>query len=123
MEESTATNRSGEKGDFLGNRVLDLTFVLLVTVVVVVPAVLTSELEAARISRQERRHPAPTPQVPASPAELRGFFEQTQAYLEDHFGLRQRLIRWNSRARLAAGLSASQRVTVGRDGWLCDGHR
>jgi alginate O-acetyltransferase complex protein AlgJ len=40
-------------------------------------------------------------------------------YFEDHFAFRQRLVRWQAAARLRAfGVSSSDAVINGRDGWL-----
>jgi alginate O-acetyltransferase complex protein AlgJ len=67
----------------------------------------------------ENRELAPPPARPRSWADLRAFAGAATRYFEDHFGLRARLVRWQALLRLRAfGVSASQDVIVGRDGWM-----
>jgi hypothetical protein len=41
-----------------------------------------------------------------------------ETYVNDHFGLRDRLVRLNAVARHALGVSSNPQVAIGRDGWL-----
>ncbi|HZI80623.1 MAG TPA: hypothetical protein VFD69_13970 [Vicinamibacterales bacterium] len=67
----------------------------------------------------ENRDLAPRPGRPRSWADARAFPAAAARYFEDHFGLRARLVRWQSLLRLRAlQTSASPDVIVGRDGWL-----
>jgi len=49
---------------------------------------------------------------------LRDFTKATDAYIDDHFGLRDRLVHWNSRLRYRLGASSTPKVVIGSDGWL-----
>jgi len=49
---------------------------------------------------------------------LRDLAKATDAYVEDHFGLRRRLVRWNSLIRYRLGTSSTPKVVIGADGWL-----
>ncbi|QEH31654.1 hypothetical protein OJF2_01190 [Aquisphaera giovannonii] len=50
---------------------------------------------------------------------MAAFPRQFDSYFNDQFGFRKRLIRWLSIAKAEAfGISSSERVVIGRDGWL-----
>lgn len=67
----------------------------------------------------EKRLPAPAPEVPRSLAALAEFPARFEAYFNDHFGFRARLIRWLALAEVRGlGVSSSPDVILGRDGWL-----
>jgi hypothetical protein len=64
----------------------------------------------------ENRALAAAPRAPTSRRRLEAFPRAFEAYWNDHFGFRRTLIRWANGAALALG--ASERVVVGRAGWL-----
>jgi SGNH hydrolase-like domain, acetyltransferase AlgX len=66
---------------------------------------------------QENRILAPPPQWVGF-RRLRDFTKATDAYIDDHFGLRDRLVYWNSRLRYRLGASSTPKVVIGSDGWL-----
>lgn len=66
----------------------------------------------------ENRALAPPPSWPARVADLPNLPQKTQAFLEDRFGLRSQLVRANSLARYAIGVSTSPNVAIGRDSYL-----
>ena len=66
---------------------------------------------------QENRILAPPPQWVGF-RRLRDFTKATDAYIDDHFGLRDRLVHWNSRLRYRLGASSTPKVVIGSDGWL-----
>ena len=66
---------------------------------------------------QENRILAPLPQWVGF-RRLRDFTKATDAYIDDHFGLRDRLVHWNSRLRYGLGASSTPKVVIGSDGWL-----
>lgn len=72
------------------------------------------------VAALEYRTPAPLPGFPSSAAALEAFPSALDAYLEDHFGFRSRLVALNSRLHLAFGVSASPKFMVGKDGWMFD---
>ena len=67
---------------------------------------------------QENRVLAPRPAWPKRLEEVHAFRKGADAYVADHFPIRPHLIGVLNRLRLMAGVSGSNRVIVGRDGWL-----
>jgi hypothetical protein len=67
---------------------------------------------------QENRILAGAPAWPTRPGELDAFRKQADAYVADHFPARPHLIGAFNRLRMLAGVSGSERVIVGRGGWL-----
>ena len=67
---------------------------------------------------QENRVLAPAPATPHGLQDLDIFRKQADAYVADHFPIRRQLIGVLNRVRMLAGVSGSNRVIVGRDGWL-----
>lgn len=75
-------------------------------------------------SRTEKRRLASLPAISASLAELASFPARMDAYLDDHMGFRDQLIR--SRAYLMIewlGVSPSERLIVGKQGWFFLGNQ
>lgn len=67
---------------------------------------------------QEKRARAAPPRLEDA-EDLPAFGRATERWLDDHFGLRDALLRLNSRLRvLGLRSSPSERVAVGSDGWL-----
>ncbi len=66
----------------------------------------------------ENRTLAPPPSWPGRVSDLPNLPQQVQAFLADRFGLRSQLVRANSLARYAIGVSTSPNVVIGRDGYL-----
>lgn len=67
----------------------------------------------------ENRAPARFPQFESSLAGTRNFFSGLEAYYNDHFGFRKRLIRWGHKwKRYAFNDRSAHEVVIGRDGWL-----
>jgi hypothetical protein len=67
---------------------------------------------------QENRVLAAKPAWPKGPGDLDAFRKQTDAYIADHFPSRPHLIGGLNRLRMLLGVSGSNRVIIGRDGWL-----
>jgi hypothetical protein len=67
---------------------------------------------------QENRVLAPAPQWPKRLQDVAAFRRAADAYVADHFPARPHLIGALNRLRMLAGVSGSERVIVGRDGWL-----
>ena len=67
---------------------------------------------------QENRTPTKAPAPPRSPAELRSWPKAMDAYLTDNFPARRHLISALNYLRYKAGVSGTDKVIVGRDGWL-----
>jgi alginate O-acetyltransferase complex protein AlgJ len=97
----------------------DLAQILLV-VLVAVCLVLPAAIEIAGWGKPvaENRTLAAAPGWPVSLADYRTFPQRLTAFVNDHFGLRSQLVRWNSALRLKLGTSSSPSVAVGRDGFL-----
>ena len=67
----------------------------------------------------EKRELSPRPRLTAAPSTWRHFPRQFEAYFNDCFGFRPILIRWHSRLQYRLlRVSPSEKVVVGRDGWL-----
>lgn len=66
----------------------------------------------------ENRTLASLPAAPRSWRQLRAWPKAADAYVADHFPLRPHLIGALNSLRYLAGVSGSDRVIVGRDGWL-----
>lgn len=67
---------------------------------------------------QENRVLAPRPAWPQRLEEIRAFRKSADAYVADNFPVRPHLIGLLNRLRMMIGVSGSNRVIVGRDGWL-----
>ncbi|MFN3512981.1 MAG: alginate O-acetyltransferase AlgX-related protein [Phenylobacterium sp.] len=67
---------------------------------------------------RENRTLAPAPTLPRSLAGLDAFRAEADAYVADHFPPRSRLIAAFNYLRLPFRVSGSERVIVGREGWL-----
>jgi alginate O-acetyltransferase complex protein AlgJ len=80
------------------------------------PAV-TQIASIGRADIGENRVLAPSPQWVGF-RRLRDFAKATDAYIDDHFGLRDRLVRWNSLLRYRLGVSSTPKVVIGSHGWL-----
>jgi alginate O-acetyltransferase complex protein AlgJ len=65
----------------------------------------------------ENRVLAPAPKV-NSLRELKFLPKMSEAYVNDRFGLRQKLVHANSLIRYKLGLSSTKDVVIGKDGWL-----
>ncbi|HWK44676.1 MAG TPA: hypothetical protein VNT30_08135 [Stellaceae bacterium] len=73
---------------------------------------------AGTIGTQENRVLAAPPQMPVDRATLIALPHKIDAFLDDRFGLRTTLIRWNSMVRLKLGVSSASAVAIGRKHFL-----
>lgn len=67
---------------------------------------------------QENRRLAAAPAPPKGFGDLTAYRRAVDAYAADHFPPRSLLIGGLNRLRLALGISGSDRVVIGRDGWM-----
>ncbi len=67
---------------------------------------------------QENRVLAARPDWPKGLGDFKGFRKGADAYVADNFPVRPHLIGLLNRLRMMIGVSGSNRVIVGRDGWL-----
>jgi hypothetical protein len=82
-----------------------------------IPLLLTFTTPLKKISAAEKRELAPFPSI--STAELATFPDRFEAFYNDHFGLRNTLVRgYNIMQVSVLGASVSDKVIVGKDGWL-----
>jgi hypothetical protein len=84
--------------------------------VIVIPHVRPSSLPVPVVA--ENRRLAEWPTLPAGPSELASRFDGLDKYLRDHFPLRSDLIAGVNWLRYRAGYSHTDRILVGRQGWL-----
>jgi len=73
---------------------------------------------AEEIPRIELRNPNPCPDLPADIRQLKAFPDRLSNFLDDHFGFRFWLASLDSQLRVWVGSSGSDKVLVGKDGWL-----
>ena len=66
----------------------------------------------------ENRTLASFPQAPANRDDWLGYPTAFDAYMDDNFGLRLVLLRLYNRLHVALGVSPSERVILGEEGWL-----
>ena len=91
---------------------------LIGTILVLMAAVWLAPLAVKAPDIQENRILAAKPAWPAHPRDIAAFRKATDAYVADHFPARRHLIGALNRLRMLAGVSGSNRVILGRDGWL-----
>jgi hypothetical protein len=93
---------------------------ILLLVLVAICLVLPASMEIAGWGKpvSENRTLAALPGWPVSLADYRTFPQRMTEFVNDHFGFRNQLARWNSALRLKLGTSSSPSVAIGRDGYL-----
>jgi hypothetical protein len=91
---------------------------LIGTIVVLIAAAWIAPRFTPAPDIQENRVLATAPTRPHGLQDLDVFRKQADAYVADHFPLRRQLIGVLNRLRMLVGVSGSNRVIVGRDGWL-----
>jgi alginate O-acetyltransferase complex protein AlgJ len=75
--------------------------------------------DRARGPGPELRGAAPLPRLNWDAHELASFPSRFEAWYDDRFGLRDKLLRWHSIERLFLfGVSPTPRVVIGKDGWM-----
>lgn len=67
---------------------------------------------------RENRKPAPPPAVPLDYQALKKTPAQIEQYFNDRIAFRESLLRWHAVARFELGASPTEKVLIGRDGWL-----
>lgn len=92
--------------------------VLIATVLILMAAAFSAPMVLPKPLMQENRILAATPRAPRGWADLERFRSEVDAYVGDRFPARAYLIPVLNRVRMMAGVSGSNRVLVGRDGWL-----
>jgi alginate O-acetyltransferase complex protein AlgJ len=79
---------------------------------------------SAAISETERRELAPLPRVTGDVSDWQALPARLNAYYDDHMGLRDTLIRAHAYLKIRwLGASPSDRLVVGKQGWLYLGDR
>ncbi|GJM20721.1 MAG: hypothetical protein DHS20C15_06360 [Planctomycetota bacterium] len=89
-----------------------------------VSLLLDPESQAAREAiLRETRKPAQAPELPRDLASLDAFPARFEAWFNDFMGQRATLIRWHNALKLLVfGVSPSDTVLLGRDGWMFYNH-
>jgi alginate O-acetyltransferase complex protein AlgJ len=94
----------------------DILLVLFVAVFLILPVALQITGQAKTSS--ENRNLASWPPRPITLTDYRTYPLRVTAFVDDHFGLRPQLVRWNSELRLSLGTSSSPLVAIGKNGFL-----
>lgn len=74
--------------------------------------------DEARGPSRENRQAAPKPAFRLDLETLTAYPERYETWYDDTFGLRDRLLRWNSLEKLSLGVSPTPKVLLGRDDWM-----
>lgn len=93
-------------------RLLVATILALIAAAWVIPRVVAAP------DIQENRVLAKAPAWPHHLRDIRQFRKDADAYVADNFPIRRHLIGVLNRVRMLVGVSGSNRVIIGRDGWL-----
>lgn len=91
---------------------------LIGTILVLIAAAWLAPVVARPPDIQENRVLASAPVWPKRFAGVRDFRKGADAYVADHFPARPHLLGLLNRLRMLVGVSGSNRVIIGRDGWL-----
>ena len=75
------------------------------------------------VSHAEKRQLAQPPSFPGTMDAVNAFPKRFDQFVNDQFGLRPLLLRWNSRLRWRIGLDVNKKVLCGREGWFFLGER
>ncbi|HTF88588.1 MAG TPA: hypothetical protein VK843_09265 [Planctomycetota bacterium] len=116
MDADKSLTRTG-----LARRILDSLTIVLFLAVVVAPTVdLFLRPESVRSPEQaELRSPSPKPSPPKTLLAALKYPSQYESYFKDSFGLRDRLLRWNSIVKVFGyGVTPTSEVYFGKQGWI-----
>jgi hypothetical protein len=91
---------------------------LIGTILVLMAATWLAPLWVRAPDVQENRVLAAKPEWPKRLKDIAAYRKAADAYVADHFPARRHLIGALNRLRMLAGVSGSNRVIIGRDGWL-----
>ncbi len=67
---------------------------------------------------RENRRPAKAPTLPTDVHSLKKLPAEIESYFNDRLAFRESLLRWHARAKTDLGASITDKVIVGKDGWL-----
>ena len=74
--------------------------------------------DSTGISTSEKRHLNTLPEAPRSKKEFKRYPEKFNLYYQDQFGFRADLVQAYNRTKMAMGDSPSEKVILGKNGWL-----
>ena len=95
-----------------------LTFIAAFCVFIVLPLA-DGSWGSAPVALEEKRMSSRFPKIEVIFSDPRKYLRQLESYFNDHFGLRQPLVEWQSRLKyFGLGVSSSEDVLLGKDGWL-----
>jgi alginate O-acetyltransferase complex protein AlgJ len=115
MQAGIGPARTRETGRVKASRATNWALVALFLGLLCVPGV--TQIATLSAPAVADRVLAPPPQWMGF-SRLRDLAKATDAYIEDHFGLRRQLVRWNSLVRYRLGVSSTPQVVIGKDDWL-----
>ena len=99
----------------------DLVFIAFFLLVIALPLGAQLVLKDRAAAAQENRRLAKFPKLNWQGKTLAAFPAAFEKYYDDHFGFRDRLIRWHHLIKLRLlGVSPSSKVILGKEGWMFD---
>jgi hypothetical protein len=94
-----------------------LLFTLL-AVVCFVPGLMLLQFDGQTLSQTENRNLAALPALPGDSESLLAWPKLFEGFVTDHFGFRSELVRGYNFLHVKIGVSPTDRVLVGKEGWL-----
>ena len=98
--------------------IIEVVFILIFVIAISAPLLKTGFSKMAATSAIEKRNLAVLPSLPRSMDALKQFPDDFESYYQDNFGFRDRLTYLYSLLKFHIGDSPSERVIIGKDGWL-----
>lgn len=96
------------------NLAITLVFIIAITL----PLLGSILADGSAVSASEKRSLNSLPETPRTKKEFKRYPEKFNLYYQDHFGYRDHLVQAYNQAKLAMGDSPSEKVILGRNGWL-----
>lgn len=93
-------------------------FILFFVALLGAPLIISVLSTDSRLSEAEKRLLAESPRYPRNSHELTVYPRLLEEYYNDHFGFREGFVQWFGYIRFRLGISPSDKVIIGKNGWL-----
>lgn len=101
------------------NKVINIIFITIFLIIICVPMAGSIFVETLEVSKSEKRKLAQFPELDGHSRTLKAFPQAFNAYVNDHFLFRDKLVELNSRLRVKLlKTSPTMAVAIGKDNWL-----